>query len=201
MGSVIEFSDARIKKKGQSKEKKTCRSPIVVTRLNSQAILVKFQKTLFDGERLSCAIHNLFTRQDYWKLFEIDPSSKHYDANYYGFVVSVVCSDKFEKEYALNQAFYLMQHEAYRIEAQLRFLRDYAVSDLTKLKKLAPLSIPSSTAKTLNDANIFSLYDLALHTREELSGIPGMTTSEIYQTERTLASLGWYLQATLIPSC
>ena len=203
MGSVVDFGNA--KRTNGNLKSNVCRPPIEVSRINGHSMLVEFRKSLFNGERLHGVLSNLFKYQDYWRMVLVNSSMiEYYDPYFYGYIVYTVYADSVDAGDVLSQAMYLMTMVAYRAESQMKFLKDHSLRELIKPQKLqsiADSSISFTTVKTLSQANILTVYDLVSLTREELCEIPGMTTIEIYKIERALASVGWFLTTSKIPSC
>ena len=186
MGSVVDFGNA--KRTNGNLKSNVCRPPIEVSRINGHSMLVEFRKSLFNGERLHGVLSNLFKYQDYWRMVLVNSSMiEYYDPYFYGYIVYTVYADSVDAGDVLSQAMYLMTMVAYRAESQMKFLKDHSLRELIKPQKLQSI--------------ILTVYDLVSLTREELCEIPGMTTIEIYKIERALASVGWFLTTSKIPSC
>ena len=195
MGSVIDFQ----KTSNGLLRGEDCRTPVEVERASLNSIIVRFRVDLFDPERLDFALRNVFRCQDYWGMTKFPGILEEKpDPRLVSYLIYVTKMPSMKVEDTLRQALYLVTQAVYVEEIRLRRPKAISIEEIVDCDQV--LKINPRTLKLLYRAGVCSMYDMVSKTREDLAEIPGMTTEEIFNLEKVLASRGWSLVASRIPA-
>ena len=195
MGSVIDFREAS----NDLMNEEACKPPIEVERFGLSSIIVRFRVDLFELKRLDFALHNAFRCQDFWEIAKLpDILEENPNPMLASYLINVSDTPSMRVDDALRQALYLATQAVYIEETRLRRTRGISLEVIPDPSQ--GLKIKPKTLRSLYRAGICTLYDLVKKKREDFTGIPGMTTEEIFNLEKVLASRGWFLVTSTIPA-
>ena len=196
MCKILAFSVAR-KEKTDSEHpaEMQCNPPILVKRTSDQTISVGFWLGCFKTWSVDVVMRMIAHGQK-WRLTIIDKGHYLYDERYKTYAIRIF--DYPEEEafrIAVSQIMTQVCMEVYIHEIRI-WEGTVSMMDLTlpcRYDLANGAIISEKTAKLLCRYGISDCRELTRKTREELARIPGMTTTDIYKIEKSLAVRGMFL--------
>lgn len=179
----------------------SCTPPIEMERIDFSSAIIRFKNTCFNPEIVNFALCRIKNGQDFWRLFKLNGESRYFDPLCMTYMVVIDKPPKGQIDEAFCQIFAMMTEEVYIRELSV-WPSKTSVDELTKVYQLdlsLGATISPSIAKILKLSGINNAYELALHSREELCNIPGITTQDVFKIEKSLAARGLFLTTKEVP--
>lgn len=198
---IIFFNDrsgGENKKASQIAERTSiCMSPIVTKRLDKNSVLLGFRCDLFMIPFVESAITSLdYGEENNWRAKKLEKNPK---SPYQEYVIVL------QKEYA-GRTDTVLEAIIGRITKEVYLREIHIWGDAIDFKDLAkPLKrqvgdgamISQKTMRALENAKIDGGWGLMEMSREEICGIPEMTTEEVARLEKSLAARGTFLRTEI----
>ena len=183
MGQLIEFKVVKAR---------ACDSPIKIKRIAFDAISVGFYLNCFNERRVLRTLRRII----YMQPVKLSRVGSNYDPDYDTYVIRLLSKPASEKEIRATFRQILIQIGEEIYANEISSWGKHRVENLAQPYSYTwadGTTISRATVKALKRAEINSGIDLIKKTREDICKIPGMTTSEVYRLERSLASRGLFL--------